>query len=292
MKNFLKRLPVFVSLLITLGLMSPNTIVQGQVANQEAVEQILANADSLMQMNQLREAKKEIEKALKLDKKSVEAYLLLSVAYRREGKIDEAIKQARNAVKLRPIYANGHYILAVLLFEISDVKKSEIELNLAFQQGMANSNLYVLKAHLALHQENYSLALEAFEEASHLRNQATEDTDNLSEKIVLLKNMVEFEQQKKNSAYILPKPLNRPRPEYTEDARNKGVSGTVKLRAFVDVQGDVKGCIVIWRLDRGLDAEAVKAVRALKFNPALKDNNPVPFWVTLEVSFEVRSQYQ
>src|SRR5205085_9727334 len=133
----------------TLGLMSPNTIVQGQVANQEAVEQILANADSLMQMNQLREAKKEIEKALKLDKKSAEAYLLLSVAYRREGKIDEAIKQARNAVKLRPIYANGHYILAVLLFEISDVKKSEIELNLAFQQGMANSNLYVLKGHLA-----------------------------------------------------------------------------------------------------------------------------------------------
>lgn len=286
MKNTFRKSPVFVILFISMWLMFPDASALGQITNQESVEQILENANSLLQKNRLKEAKKEIEKALKIDKKSAEAYLLLSVAYRQEGKMDEAIKHARNAVKLRPNYPNGHYILAVLLFETRDVKRSETELNMALQQGMASFNLYILQGHLALYQENYPLALDAFVKASH--SQTPENTDNVSEKIALLKSMVEFEQQKKDSSYILPKPLNRPRPDYTEEARNKRVMGTVKVRVFVDAQGDVQECIVIQRLDRGLDAEAVKALRKMKFSPAQKDNNPVPCWITLDVSFELR----
>ncbi len=275
---------MFVALWLTFS----NISVLAQTANHETVEQILANANSLLQKNQIKEAKKEIEKALKLDRKSAEAYLFLSVAYKQENKRSEAIKQARKALKLRPNFVNGHYILAVLLYENNEVTKAEEELNITFQQGATFSNAYVLKGLLAMERQKFQSALEAYQEASRLRTNTAEDTENLPEKIFLLKSLIEFEQHKKDASYITPKSLNRPRPEYTEEARSKRVSGIVRVKALIDEQGDVKGCVLLQRLDPGLDVQAIKAARQMKFSPALKDNKPIPCWVTLDVEFRVR----
>jgi hypothetical protein len=50
----------------------------------------------------------------------------------------------------------------------------------------------------------------------------------------------------------MPKALNRPRPNYTEEARFNGVSGAARLRLLVDVEGAVKRTLVQNPLPDGL----------------------------------------
>ena len=85
-----------------------------------------------------------------------------------------------------------------------------------------------------------------------------------------------------------PIPLNPPRPNYTDRARNDRVQGVVRLRALIGVDGLVKDVRLISHLPDGLDEEATKAVRQMRFKPATKDGQPVAFWITLEIEFNLR----
>jgi len=85
-----------------------------------------------------------------------------------------------------------------------------------------------------------------------------------------------------------PVPLNRPTPRYTESARAHGIQGSVVVRVLVGEDGNVKSVRVIRGLPDGLTEAAVTAARETKFKPAMKDGEPVPFWVGLEISFNIR----
>lgn len=85
-----------------------------------------------------------------------------------------------------------------------------------------------------------------------------------------------------------PVPLNRPTPRYTESARANGVQGSVLVRVLVGEDGNVKLIRVIRGLPDGLTEEAITTARQTKFKPAMKDGKPVPFWVGLEINFNIR----
>jgi TonB family protein len=85
----------------------------------------------------------------------------------------------------------------------------------------------------------------------------------------------------------IPVPLNNPRPNYTEAARNHKVQGTVRVRALVGADGLVKRVIVISGLPDGLNEEAIRAVYQVKFRPATKGGLPVAFWEPIDVDFDL-----
>ena len=85
-----------------------------------------------------------------------------------------------------------------------------------------------------------------------------------------------------------PVPLNRLTPRYTEAARANGVQGSVLVRVLVGEDGIVKSVRVVRGLPDGLTEEALIVARQTKFKPAMKDGKPVPFWVGLEISFNIR----
>jgi protein TonB len=62
----------------------------------------------------------------------------------------------------------------------------------------------------------------------------------------------------------------------------------VLVRVLVDEDGNVKLIRVIRGLPDGLTEEAITAARQTKFKPAMKDGKPVPFWVGLEINFNIR----
>jgi TonB family protein len=78
------------------------------------------------------------------------------------------------------------------------------------------------------------------------------------------------------------------KPNYTEKARNNKVSGTVVMRVLVGADGEVKQVEVIRGLPDGLNEEAVKSMRQMRFKPATKNGQPIEFWVTMEASFSTR----
>ena len=85
-----------------------------------------------------------------------------------------------------------------------------------------------------------------------------------------------------------PVALNRPRPEYTTLARKNGVQGIIRVRALIGVDGKVKDVRLLGHLADGLDNEAVKAVRKMRFKPATKAGQNVEVWQMLEVEFNLR----
>ncbi|HEY7544246.1 MAG TPA: TonB family protein [Blastocatellia bacterium] len=84
-----------------------------------------------------------------------------------------------------------------------------------------------------------------------------------------------------------PIPLNRPRPNYTNRARAENVTGVVRVRALVGTDGQVKIVRVMRGLPAGLTQQAVGAVFKMKFKPAMKDGNPVEYWVPVEIEFNL-----
>lgn len=85
-----------------------------------------------------------------------------------------------------------------------------------------------------------------------------------------------------------PEPLSLPRPYYTEAARNNKLQGIVRVRALVGVDGTVKRVKILTGLPDGLDEEAILCVYKSRFKPAMKDGQPVEYWVALDVEFNLR----
>ena len=81
--------------------------------------------------------------------------------------------------------------------------------------------------------------------------------------------------------------LSKPEPVYTEDARNKGVVGTVVLKAIFRSSGKVTDIRVVQGLPYGLTERAVAVARKIKFIPATKEGKFVSMWLQLEYNFNL-----
>lgn len=86
----------------------------------------------------------------------------------------------------------------------------------------------------------------------------------------------------------MPRALNEPRPNYTEEARAKKVQGIVRARILIGSDGLVKQVRVLSGLPYGLDEEAIRAAMQMRFRPAMKDGAAVAYWMTLNVEFNLR----
>lgn len=89
------------------------------------------------------------------------------------------------------------------------------------------------------------------------------------------------------SEIVPPRLIYHPNPEYSEAARKANLQGTCVLRVEVGTDGAVHDVRVERSLERGLDEKAIEAVRSWKFEPALKNENPVADEITVEVSFRL-----
>jgi protein TonB len=69
---------------------------------------------------------------------------------------------------------------------------------------------------------------------------------------------------------VKPKPLSRPTPAYTAEARAAGIAGKVRVEIVVDDQGHVLSARVIEGLGHGLDEAALAAARAMTFSAAVR----------------------
>jgi TonB family protein len=80
-----------------------------------------------------------------------------------------------------------------------------------------------------------------------------------------------------------------PQPSYSDQARDKKISGTVVLHLIVTPEGRAANVQVRRSLGYGLDEKAVEAIQAWRFNPAVgADGKPVPVWADIEVDFRLK----
>jgi TonB family protein len=85
-----------------------------------------------------------------------------------------------------------------------------------------------------------------------------------------------------------PRLLKEVRADYTEDARQRGVSGEVVLEIVVRRDGSVGDIRILQGLAGGLNDRAVQAVRQWKFSPAQRQGVAVDVIVEVAVEFKLR----
>lgn len=88
----------------------------------------------------------------------------------------------------------------------------------------------------------------------------------------------------------LPRVLREVRPQYTADAMRAKVQGAVWLECIVLPDGTVGDVRVTKSLDPvfGLDQEAIKAAKMWRFSPGIRQGEPVPVIITIELTFTLR----
>ena len=92
------------------------------------------------------------------------------------------------------------------------------------------------------------------------------------------------------SGITLPTVLREVKPAYTADAMRAKVQGSVWLECIVMPDGSVGDVKVTRSLDPifGLDQEAIKAAKQWRFRPGMRQGDPVPVIITIELTFTLR----
>jgi TonB family protein len=93
--------------------------------------------------------------------------------------------------------------------------------------------------------------------------------------------LIEKESQQNRKAKL----IYRVEPDYTPDAREKQIAGTVVLGVTVGNDGSVQNIQIKKALFPSLDESSVSAVRKWRFEPAIKDGQPVSMYIQVEFYF-------
>jgi TonB family protein len=88
---------------------------------------------------------------------------------------------------------------------------------------------------------------------------------------------------------VKPTLITQATSEYTNEARQRKISGDVELEAIVMPDGSIGKVRITKSLDRtyGLDQQAVNSVRKWKFRPGLLNGLPVPVVVAVTIAFRL-----
>jgi TonB family protein len=85
-----------------------------------------------------------------------------------------------------------------------------------------------------------------------------------------------------------PSLIREVKPDYTEEARRRGINGEVELEIVVRRDGSVGDVRLQRGLGAGLDQRAIDAVRQWRFAPARRMGTPVDVLVEVAVAFKLR----
>jgi TonB family protein len=84
-----------------------------------------------------------------------------------------------------------------------------------------------------------------------------------------------------------PKVLSHPAALYTDEARRRGIEGSVVVQAQFDEYGSATVLKLIKGLGYGLDEAALEALKGWRFSPALRNGLPVTAIAEIEVPFRL-----
>ncbi len=77
---------------------------------------------------------------------------------------------------------------------------------------------------------------------------------------------------------------------YPPIAQEAGIEGTVIVQAFVNNKGRVTETVILKGVpNTGLDEAAVEAIKRTMFTPAKQRDRPVGVWISIPVSFKLKS---
>jgi TonB family protein len=81
--------------------------------------------------------------------------------------------------------------------------------------------------------------------------------------------------------------LEKPRPDYSDEARNLKIEGEVLLSVVFKANGQIQVLGVTKGLGHGLDESAIRAAQKIRYKPAISGGQPVDFPATVHIVFQM-----
>jgi TonB family protein len=217
---------------------------------------------------------KQMEALKALNEMDAESFYILGWANLRLGNFDEALENAEQSVKLNPKMPNAYFLKAQAIMNRRD-RNTDYKA-LAAKYGSAADNI-----------GKFILLTAADPDNSFWRGQ--QDTLKVfaayyAEKE---KNKADAEKEDDEANSTPVKIISKPRAAYSDRARQAGVSGTIRLLAAFSEKGKVEHVLVLTSLGYGLDEEAVKAARGIRFTPRTVNGKPVTTVKAVEYTFTI-----
>jgi TonB family protein len=98
---------------------------------------------------------------------------------------------------------------------------------------------------------------------------------------------IDKDQVEQMDSSLRPTILYREKAQYTQEAKDNQVEGTVVLSVVFGADGQIGDVKVIRGLPHGLTQKAIEAASKIRFEPAMKDGKPVSVRGMLEYSFRL-----
>lgn len=105
--------------------------------------------------------------------------------------------------------------------------------------------------------------------------------------VVLLLLLTGAIQSQEPAPVIAPKVIVKVEPQYTKEATEAKIEGTVILSTVIDANGTPTGINLVKGLDPGLDHKAVECLQQWRFSPASRRGQPIPVKATVEIEFRL-----
>jgi len=268
---------------------------------------------SYLKLKKYKDAIKAFQKAVSIEPSNDQYLALLAFAYL-AVRDDRAESTALSALKINQQNFNAHYVLGRLAYRSEmyaaayDRAKRAIQLNPDFSAAYRLKSQSLVASFLALRGKVLPPGARG-----DLLVEAAEDLDKFAElnKDASIRDALEDEKKSVRyfaDYYALPenrlardvtiveppdpnktdlKVLSKPRPAYTDRARERNVQGTVQLLIAFDVSGKVGPMMVIKSLDDDLDRAAIIAARGITFTPPTKNGVPYSTVKIVEYSFTI-----
>jgi protein TonB len=84
-----------------------------------------------------------------------------------------------------------------------------------------------------------------------------------------------------------PKLIQRVAPEYTPEARDAKLEGSVHLSAMIRIDGVASDVKVTKGLGKGLDEKAIECFKKWRFSPTIRNGEPAPMSTEVAIMFKL-----
>ncbi len=256
----------------------------------------------------LKKARKALEKANSLSPQNSAIKTNLGYAYLLSNKLNNAQTQLNEAIRIDPQNFLAFYIRGTSFLWERKFAEATLDAEKTIALQPAYSSAYILKADILVAKfGNQVVGGSTPQAASGFLQQAIEVLENClkncgdtanrqmqQERLEAYKTFYEYFNRNKTTSADLNtaadentattttesnttplKILAKPRASYTDKARQAGISGTVTLYVLFGANGKILQIIPVKIIGYGLDQEAIRAARQIKFEPMTRDGKPV-----------------
>jgi predicted TPR repeat methyltransferase len=125
------------------------------MTTRNTTEELHQQADSLLNVSRMIEARAIYEKICILDENDADAWFMKGAIDGEMGKVDQAVLHVRKAIAIEPDYAEAHYALARLLVSSGATEEARSSLQKAIELDPKYTEAWVMLAGLHGRSQNY-----------------------------------------------------------------------------------------------------------------------------------------